>query len=176
MKLSKRHEKLLKQTFLDFRQTSEFIQNPLIIDRAEGLYYWDIEGTRYFDGIGGIFVATLGHRHPRVMDAMKRQMDKVTFTPPLHGISDVALEFVEKLSTVSPDNLDFITDDPVDDPILGTADREDRSEWLQQGRIGGSSRPHGAKVFAVVVVEERDEAGQPSLNHQFVDRIRLLYP
>jgi len=63
----------LKQTFLDYRQISEFIQDPLIIGRAEGLYYWDTEGKRYFDGIGGIFVATLGHRHPRIMEAMKNR-------------------------------------------------------------------------------------------------------
>lgn len=98
----------MKQTFLDYRQISEFIQDPLIIGRAEGLYYWDTEGKRYFDGIGGIFVATLGHRHPRVMEAMKKQMEKVIFTPPLHGISQVTLDFIEKLSAVTPENLDFI--------------------------------------------------------------------
>jgi len=106
--LTPRQEKLLKQTFLDYRQISEFIQDPMMIDRAEGLYYWDTGGKRYFDGIGGIFVATLGHRHPRVMEAMKRQMEKVTFSPPLHGISDITLDFIEKLSAVTPENLDFI--------------------------------------------------------------------
>ena len=108
MKITRRQENLLKQTFLDYRQISDFIRHPLIIDRAEGLYYWDTEGKRYFDGIGGIFVATLGHRHPRVMEAMYKQMEKVTFTPPLHGISDITLDFIEKLSAVTPENLDFI--------------------------------------------------------------------
>jgi adenosylmethionine-8-amino-7-oxononanoate aminotransferase len=108
VELTERQVRLLKQTFLDYRQIREFIRDPLIIDRAEGLYYWDAEGRRYFDGIGGIFVATLGHRHPRVMEAMRRQMERVTFTPPLHGISEVTLEFIDKLSAVTPDNLDFI--------------------------------------------------------------------
>jgi adenosylmethionine-8-amino-7-oxononanoate aminotransferase len=108
VKLSQRQERLLKQTFLDYRQISDFIRDPLIIDRAEGLYYWDCDGKRYFDGIGGIFVATLGHRHPRVMEAMRKQMEKLTFTPPLHGTSNVTLDFVEKLSSATPENLDFI--------------------------------------------------------------------
>ena len=86
MKLDSRREQLLKRTFVDFHQMSEFIRNPLIIDRAEGLYYWDTDGKRYFDAIGGIFVATLGHRHPRVMEAMRKQMERMTFAPPLHGI------------------------------------------------------------------------------------------
>jgi adenosylmethionine-8-amino-7-oxononanoate aminotransferase len=108
MKLNERQEKLLKRTFLDYQQTSEFLKVPLVVDRAEGLYYWDIEGKRYFDAIGGIFVATLGHGHPRVMEAMRQQMEKLSFAPPLHGISDVALEFVEKLGSVAPGNLNYV--------------------------------------------------------------------
>ena len=108
MALTQRQETLLKRTFLDYQQTSEFIKNPLIIDRAEGLSYWDIDGKQYFDGIGGIFVASLGHKHPRIMAAMQAQMEKLTFAPPLHGISDVALDFIEKLGSVTPGNLNYI--------------------------------------------------------------------
>lgn len=108
MQATDRQKKLLRQTFLDYRQISDFISNPVIIDRADGLYYWDVEGKRYFDGIGGIFVAVLGHRHPRVMEAMARQMEKLTFAPPLHGVADVTLDFVERLGSVSPGNLDFV--------------------------------------------------------------------
>jgi len=106
-KLSQRQETLLKRTFLDFQQTSEFLKNPLIIDRAEGHYYWDSDGKKYFDAIGGIYVAVLGHRHPRLIEAMRTQMDKITFTPPLHGISNVTLDFVEKLASVTPGNLNY---------------------------------------------------------------------
>ena len=95
MTLDERRTRLLHKTFLDYRQTTDFLDLPLIINRAEGLYYWDADGKRYFDGIGGIFVAVLGHGHPRVLDAMRRQMETLTFAPPLHSISDVALEFVE---------------------------------------------------------------------------------
>ncbi len=108
MTLSPRCRELLKRTFLDYQQTEEFLRHPLVFERAEGLYYWDIEGKRYFDGIGGIFVAVLGHRHPRVMAAMQRQMERMTFAPPLHGISDVALDFVEKLGSVAPGTLRFV--------------------------------------------------------------------
>ena len=108
MKPTDRYEQLLKRTFIDFQQTSEVIKDPLIFDRAEGLYFWDIQGKRYFDAIGGVFVAVLGHRHPRVMEAMRRQMEKITFAPPLHGISDVTLGLVEKLGSVTPGNLNYV--------------------------------------------------------------------
>jgi adenosylmethionine-8-amino-7-oxononanoate aminotransferase len=86
---------------------AEFVKAPLILDRADGLYYWDADGKRYFDAIGGVFVATLGHRPRRVMEAMIRQMEKMTFAPPLHGISGVSLDFVETLGAVAPGNLKF---------------------------------------------------------------------
>ena len=106
--LTSRQENLIKNTFLDLTQTMEFLKNPLLFNKAEGLYYYDTQGKRYFDAIGGIFVAILGHRHPRILEAMRQQMDKITFAPPLHGISDVTLEFIEKLGSVTPDNLNFI--------------------------------------------------------------------
>lgn len=108
MNLTPRQEKLLKLTFLDYQQTLEFLKHPLILNKADGLYYWDPDGRRYFDAIGGIFVAVLGHRHPRVMEALHSQMEKITFTPPLHGISDVALDFVEKLGSITPGSLDYV--------------------------------------------------------------------
>ena len=42
------------------------------------------------------------------MAAMRQQMERMTFAPPLHGISDVALEFVEKLGSVAPGTLKFV--------------------------------------------------------------------
>jgi adenosylmethionine-8-amino-7-oxononanoate aminotransferase len=107
MNITPRQERLLKRTFVDFHQMAEFVKSPLILDRADGLYYWDTEGKRYFDAIGGIFVATLGHRPPRVMEAMRRQMEKMTFAPPLHGIADVSLDFIEKIGSVTPGDLKY---------------------------------------------------------------------
>ncbi len=107
-KLTNREENLIKNTFLDLTQTMEFLKQPIIFSRAEGLYCYDSKGRRYFDAIGGIFVATLGHRHPRILEAMRRQMEKITFAPPLHGISDITLELIEKLGSVAPGNLIFV--------------------------------------------------------------------
>jgi adenosylmethionine-8-amino-7-oxononanoate aminotransferase len=108
MKIDARRENLLKRTFLDYKQTSEFLERPVILNRAEGVYYWDIDGRRYFDAIGGIFVATLGHGNQRVLDAMRRQMERMTFAPPLHAIADVTLDFVEKAGSVTPGNLKYV--------------------------------------------------------------------
>lgn len=108
MALTDRQITLLNRTFIDYQATPEFLERPIIMERAEGLYYWDIDGKRYFDAIGGIFVAILGHKHPRLMEAMRRQLEKTTFVPPLHSIADVTLNFIEKLGEVTPGDLKYV--------------------------------------------------------------------
>ena len=54
--------------------------HPIFVARAEGAKVWDTEGREYLDFIGGIGVLNTGHRHPRVMDAVRRQLDTLTHT------------------------------------------------------------------------------------------------
>ena len=56
----------------------------------------------------GFFVATLGHKHPRLMGAMQQQMETLSFVPSMHGIADITLDFIEKLGEVTPGNLNYI--------------------------------------------------------------------
>lgn len=66
----------LRQLFLNnLAQTSEF---PLALEftSAEGSFLYDREGKKYLDLISGISVSNVGHRHPRVVQAIKDQVDK----------------------------------------------------------------------------------------------------
>ena len=136
MKITDRERRLLGRTFLDYRQTNDFLADPLIVDRADGLYYWDREGKRYFDAIGGIFVAVLGHRHPRVVEAIIRQMEKITFAPPLHGISDVTLDFIEKLGSVAPEGLTYVKPYSGGSESMESALKFSRQYFKQSGHPG----------------------------------------
>src|SRR3989442_12736996 len=106
MKLDPRRERLLRRTFIDYRQTSEFIRDPLIIERAHHVYYWDVEGKRYFDAIGGIFVTCLGHVAPRVLQALARPLEMMTVAPPLHAIPDVTLDLFDDVGSGTPGDLE----------------------------------------------------------------------
>ena len=134
MKITSRQKKLIQNTFLDYQQTAEFLKHPLILNKAEGLNYWDSHGHRYVDAISGIFVAVLGHRPPGIIQAMRRQMDKITFTPPLHAISDVALDFIEKLGSVTPGNLRFIKPFSGGSESIESAMKFARQYFKQTGR------------------------------------------
>ncbi|WP_339845564.1 4-aminobutyrate--2-oxoglutarate transaminase [uncultured Halopseudomonas sp.] len=54
--------------------------HPVFVERAENATVWDVEGRQYIDFAGGIAVLNTGHRHPRVMEAVKRQLEHYTHT------------------------------------------------------------------------------------------------
>jgi len=63
---------------LFLRHVAQTSPNPLALEitRAEGLYLYDPAGKAYLDLIGGISVCNTGHRHPRVVEAIKEQADR----------------------------------------------------------------------------------------------------
>ena len=56
------------------------MMTQIYADRAENSEIWDIEGTRYIDFAAGIAVVNTGHRHPKVIEAVKAQLDRFTHT------------------------------------------------------------------------------------------------
>ncbi len=52
----------------------------VVIARAEGIWVYDVEGKRYLDFLSAYSAVNQGHRHPRIVQALKDQADKVTLT------------------------------------------------------------------------------------------------
>ena len=53
---------------------------PIVISEAEGVYVKDPEGKEYMDMLSAYSAVNQGHRHPKIIDALKAQADKVTLT------------------------------------------------------------------------------------------------
>lgn len=77
-------------------------KSGVYVARAEGAELWDVEGKRYIDFIGGIGVLNVGHRHPKVVEAIKRQVDAFIHTS--FGIAqyEVYVELAERLNKLAP--------------------------------------------------------------------------
>lgn len=86
-------------------QTSE---SPYLIDvdKAEGIYIWDKSGKKYMDMIAGVAVTNIGHRHPKVLEAIQNQLDKHLHVM-VYGeyIQDSQLALANNLSSILPDSL-----------------------------------------------------------------------
>lgn len=68
-----------------------------MVDRAEGIYLWDKAGKRYIDGSSGAINVNIGHGNRNVIDAVKRQMDKVCFAYTIHFENEPALDLARDL-------------------------------------------------------------------------------
>jgi len=53
---------------------------PVVLDRGEGVYVWDIEGNKYFDFLSAYSAVNQGHCHPKIVGAMNEQAKKLTLT------------------------------------------------------------------------------------------------
>jgi adenosylmethionine-8-amino-7-oxononanoate aminotransferase len=85
-----------------FYQTRQ--RRPLV-ERAEGVWFWDSDGRRYLDGSSGAMVSNIGHSHPHVVEAMRRQIGKATFAYRLHFENEAAETLAAKLVGHLPEHL-----------------------------------------------------------------------
>ena len=77
-----------------------------MLDRAEGIYMWDKSGKCYIDGSSGAMVSNIGHSNPKVLEAMRLQMEKSTFGYRLHFETEASEALAEKLASLSPDGFE----------------------------------------------------------------------
>ncbi len=74
--------------------------------KAEGAIVKDIDGKEYIDCAGGYGVFSLGHCHPKVVDAVKEQLDLMCLSTKVF-INKPMVDLAEKLATITPGNLKF---------------------------------------------------------------------
>lgn len=77
---------------------------PVTIERGEGAKLYDINGKEYIDCMGGYGVALVGHRNPRVVAALKAQLDKI-ITVHTSLYNKTREEFLENLIKIAPKGL-----------------------------------------------------------------------
>lgn len=74
---------------------------------ADGVYVWDTEGKRYLDFLGLYGTLSLGHRHPKVIEAVKAQLDKIPMSVRVM-VSEPTTKLAVKLAEITPDNLSMV--------------------------------------------------------------------
>ncbi len=70
---------------------------PVVLERGEGIYLWDVEGKRYFDFLSAYSAVNQGHCHPKIIQAMIEQAKKLTLTSRAF-YNDVLGEFEEYIT------------------------------------------------------------------------------
>lgn len=78
--------------------------NPIPVEKAEGVYFWDTDGKRYLDFSSQLMNTNIGHQNPKVVKAIQDQAAKLCFVHPGNA-TDVRGLLGKKLSEVTPGNL-----------------------------------------------------------------------
>src|SRR4029077_14752421 len=100
-------QRFLRQIFVR-DQMAEWSKQPLLMAKADGVYYWDVTGKRYLDALSGIYTVSVGHNNRRVIEAIRRQLDTLHFSPPMHGTNPVAVQLANLLAELAPGALSAV--------------------------------------------------------------------
>jgi adenosylmethionine-8-amino-7-oxononanoate aminotransferase len=125
--------------------------------RAEGIYMWDVTGKRYIDGSSGAMVSNIGHSNPRVLEAMKRQMEVSTFGYRLHFQTESSEALAERAAALAPEGLERVFFVSGGSEATESAMKLARQYALAQGEaqrfkiISRSPSYHGATLGALAV-------------------------
>ncbi len=87
-----------------FPSVANYYKIPLVIERGEGAYIYDVEGNKYLDFFGGILTVSIGHCNPKVSDKIAEQVHKLQHTSTLYPNENI-VTLAEKLAQITPGKL-----------------------------------------------------------------------
>ncbi len=95
---------LSRQTTL-YEWAAQKATKPLAIERAKGIYMWDVDGKRYMDFNSQLMCVNIGHGDERVINAVKAQMDELCYVAPTIATTPARAELGRLLQEITPGNL-----------------------------------------------------------------------
>jgi len=94
----------LNRKYTLFSWSVQSAVNPMVFDRAEGVYFWDTNGNKYLDFSSQLVNLNIGHQHPKVVQAIQDQAARFCFAQPGYATEPRGL-LGKKLAEVTPGNL-----------------------------------------------------------------------
>jgi putrescine aminotransferase len=126
---------------------------------AEGVYIYDIEGTRFLDCVGGYGAFSLGHLHPRVVEAVKKQLEKEALKSHYFMSTELA-DLCELLSEVTPGDLQYSFICNSGTEAVEGALKAARVHTGRPGYVGAVNGFHG-KTYGSLSVSGREVYKEP---------------
>lgn len=81
-----------------------YYQDPLVLERGEGMFVWDDRGQRYLDCFGGVLAVSVGHANPAVVRSVTDQLNKLSHSSTLY-LNKPQIDLAEKLAEITPGKL-----------------------------------------------------------------------
>jgi adenosylmethionine-8-amino-7-oxononanoate aminotransferase len=121
------------RVMVDFTQMKAFGQNPLILERGEGIRVTDVFGQTYIDGLSGVFTVNLGHGVQELIDVAAEQARKIAFTAPTMATNPPALRLADLLIGITPEQYTTVKFFSGGSEATEAAIKLARQFWMQAG-------------------------------------------
>ncbi|GAA5084418.1 aspartate aminotransferase family protein [Thermocatellispora tengchongensis] len=133
--------------------------------RAKGSYVYDAEGKSYLDGCSGAIVVNIGHGVPEIAEAIRAQVEKITFVTRLQFTNPQAERLAAELTALAPGDLGHVFFTNSGSEAIEAAMRLAFQYWQETGRpertvmISRDGSYHGATLGAIGL------SGHPNRRH-----------
>ncbi|MBL8359812.1 MAG: aminotransferase class III-fold pyridoxal phosphate-dependent enzyme [Rubrivivax sp.] len=94
--------------WMPYTPNRQFKAAPKLVASAQGVAYRTPDGREVLDALSGLWCVGAGHRHPRIVEAMKRQLDTLDFASSFQVGHAAAFELGERIAELSPPGLDRV--------------------------------------------------------------------
>ncbi len=121
------------RVMVDFTQMKSFGEDPLILERGEGIRVTDVFGQTYIDGLSGVFTVNLGHGVQELIDVAAEQARKIAFTAPTMATNLPALRLAELLIDITPEQYTTVKFFSGGSEATEAAIKLARQFWMQAG-------------------------------------------
>ena len=98
----------LDNYWLPFTANKNFKSNPRLLTSAEGMYYKTQDGREILDAIAGLWCTNAGHCHPKIVEAVQKQVAELDYATAFNMSHPKAFELAERISEFTPEGLDKI--------------------------------------------------------------------
>jgi beta-alanine--pyruvate transaminase len=101
-------ESQLDAYWMPFTANRRFKADPYFIVGAQGMHYLMSDGRKMLDAIAGLWCVNAGHRHPKISDAIKQQVDVLDYASSFQMGYPPAFELAERIAALAPADLDHV--------------------------------------------------------------------
>ena len=158
----------LENHWMPFTSNRDFKQDPRLLVKGEGLYYWNHRGERLIDGSSGLFCCAAGHGRKEIADAVHRQLLEMDYGPHFQVAHPSSFELARRVARLTPEGLDHVFfccsgSEAVDSAMkIALAYHRARGEGQRQRFVSRERAYHGVNFGGVALsgmVRNRESFG-----------------
>ena len=143
--------------WMPFTANRQFKATPRLLASASGMHYRSVDGREILDATAGLWCCNAGHSRPRIVEAVKRQIETLDFAPNFSMSSPLPFVLAERLAELAPGDLDHVFyansgSEAVDSALkMAIAYHRARGEGQRTRLIGREKGYHGVGFGGISV-------------------------